>query len=73
MHALVALSVEFFLDQKYVSIRRRGKARKFQAEVIAVGHECDLAILTVKDDEFWTGITPLELADIPVLCTCFYE
>ena len=34
-----------------------------------MGHPCDLALLTVEDDEFWSDLPsePLELADIPHL------
>jgi hypothetical protein len=27
----------------------------WQAQVIAVGHECDLALLSVAEDDFWVG------------------
>lgn len=36
----------------------------------AVGHDCDLAILSVADDEFWntpTSMSPLELGELPAL------
>jgi hypothetical protein len=36
-------------------------------QVIAVGHECDLALISVLDDEFWEGTLALELDDVPQL------
>ena len=36
-------------------------------QVLHVGHECDLAMLTVEDDTFWEGLEPLPLGDTPHL------
>eukprot|EP00375_Theileria_parva_P003164 XP_765845.1 serine protease [Theileria parva strain Muguga] len=41
--------------------------RKYIARMIEIGHECDLAVLTVDDESFWDGITPLEFGDVPNL------
>ncbi len=41
--------------QTSVKIRKQGSAKKFVARVLAVGHDCDLALLTVDDKDFWTG------------------
>ena len=40
-------------DAVQVMVRRPGSATKFVASVVAAGHECDLAVLTVADEEFW--------------------
>ena len=37
-------------------MRKHGSARKVTARVVAVGHDCDVAMLTVDDDEFWEGL-----------------
>lgn len=34
-------------------IRRGGSPKSYIANVVAIGHECDLAELSVDDDEFW--------------------
>lgn len=54
-------------DHTFVLVRRHGSPTKYRAEVQAVGHECDLAILVVESEEFWEGMTFLELGDIPFL------
>lgn len=39
-------------------------------DVQAVGHDCDLALLSVEDEAFWTSPTamlPLELGPLPTL------
>lgn len=60
-----------------VRVQRRGDDTKYLARVLAVGWECDLALLTVEDDEFWTELRVVHLSKkIPhleerVLCVGF--
>lgn len=54
-------------DHTFVLVRKHGSPAKHRAHVQAVGHECDLAILVVEDEEFWEGMNFLELGDIPFL------
>jgi len=48
-------------------IRKHGDPNKYSARVVAVGHECDLAMLTTDNEEFWKGTVPLTLGGIPDL------
>ena len=51
-----------------VKVKKRHSATKYVAEVIAIGRECDLALMTVKDPDFWRGIKPIVLAErLPAL------
>ncbi|CAH8257045.1 unnamed protein product [Arabidopsis lyrata] len=52
-------------DQTSVKVRKHGSPKKYKAKVQVVGHECDLAILEIDNEEFWEGLTHLELGDIP--------
>ncbi|XP_022765524.1 protease Do-like 10, mitochondrial [Durio zibethinus] len=54
-------------DHTFVLVRKHGSPTKYRAEVQAVGHECDLAILVVESQEFWEGMNFLEFGDIPFL------
>jgi len=36
-----------------VKLRRRGSPTKYIARVIAIGRDCDIALLTVDDPQFW--------------------
>ncbi|KAG5514752.1 hypothetical protein RHGRI_035968 [Rhododendron griersonianum] len=38
---------------------------RYTATMLAVAPECDLAILTVHDDEFWNQVKPVEFGDMP--------
>mmetsp|Transcript_110480 Transcript_110480/g.285592 ORF Transcript_110480/g.285592 Transcript_110480/m.285592 type:complete len:536 (+) Transcript_110480:44-1651(+) len=60
-----------------VKLQRRGSDVKHLAKVLSVGWECDLAVLTVEDDEFWEDTKVVQLSQkIPhleddVLCVGF--
>lgn len=36
-----------------VRVRRAGSAKRYAAQVVAIGRDCDLAMLAVPDAEFW--------------------
>jgi S1-C subfamily serine protease len=52
-------------NQTFIRVRRAGEARRYTARVHKVGHECDLALLTVDDETFFAGTTALTLGDLP--------
>lgn len=54
-------------NQVAVKIRKHGSAQRYTARVLAVGHECDIAMLTVDDDEFWADMVPLEINGLPAM------
>ncbi|XP_058197371.1 protease Do-like 9 isoform X2 [Rhododendron vialii] len=43
-----------------VMLKNRYSDTLYEASVIAVAPECDIAMLTVCDDEFWKGVKPVE-------------
>jgi len=59
-----AHSVEY---HSQVKVKRRGDDIKYLAKVLAVGTECDIALLTVEDDAFWQGAEPLVFGELPTL------
>ncbi|KAI8533761.1 hypothetical protein RHMOL_Rhmol10G0034100 [Rhododendron molle] len=40
---------------------------KYLATALAMRTECDIALLTVKNEEFWEGVSPVEFGDLPEL------
>ncbi|XP_042419113.1 protease Do-like 10, mitochondrial isoform X1 [Zingiber officinale] len=54
-------------DHTYALVRKHGSPTKYKAEVQAIGHEYDLALLTVENEEFWDGMIFLQLSDIPYI------
>ncbi|CAD5323270.1 unnamed protein product [Arabidopsis thaliana] len=61
-HVVMAMN-----DHTFVDVQRHGSQIKYKAKVQKISHECDLAILEIDSDEFWKGMNPLELGDIPPL------
>jgi len=61
-HVVMAMN-----DHTFVDVKRHGSQIKYKAKVQKISHECDLAILEIDSDEFWKGMNPLELGDIPPL------
>ncbi|XP_050223549.1 protease Do-like 9 [Mercurialis annua] len=59
-----AHSVEHYTQ---VKLKKRGSDTKYLATVLAIGTECDIAMLTVDDDEFWQGASGIEFGDLPAL------
>lgn len=52
-------------DAMFIQVKRAGQAKKYTAEVVIVAHECDLAILSVKDKSFFDGAVPIEIGELP--------
>lgn len=63
----VLTNAHVVMNQVFVEVRRSGSAKKYTAKVEAVVHECDLALLAVKDLQFYEGATPVEMGELPHL------
>ncbi|NVM25997.1 MAG: trypsin-like peptidase domain-containing protein [Desulfobacterales bacterium] len=51
-------------DQAFIQTKRAGEAKKYTAKVEIVGHECDLAILRVNEDSFFSGVEPVAIGGL---------
>jgi len=51
-------------DATFIQAKRAGKAKKYTVEVEIVAHECDLAVLRVKDISFFSGAELLVIGDL---------
>src|SRR5262245_22396228 len=54
-------------DHVFIEVRRYGKSQKFVAEVEALGHECDLALLRIDDESFFQGVQAIPIGELPDL------
>lgn len=52
-------------DQRYIEVKKQNLAQRYPAQVQFVGHDCDLAILTVSDPTFFEDTEPLSFGPIP--------
>eukprot|EP01111_Echinosteliopsis_oligospora_P012560 TRINITY_DN430_c0_g1_i1.p1 TRINITY_DN430_c0_g1~~TRINITY_DN430_c0_g1_i1.p1 ORF type:complete len:528 (-),score=111.79 TRINITY_DN430_c0_g1_i1:116-1699(-) len=53
--------------QTSIRVRKHGSAEKFVAKMVGVCHQCDLAVITVDDENFWRDVEVLEIGGIPEL------
>jgi len=52
-------------DHTFIQVKKDNDPKKYTAEVVAIGHDCDLALLEVNDPNFFDNISPLEFGDLP--------
>lgn len=72
----ILTSAHSIANQTSILIRKYGQARRYNArvsffstntwKVLEVGHECDLALLTVMEEEFWKDAEQIQMGGIPV-------
>ena len=51
----------------FITVVKEGDPTPWEARVLHVAHDCDLAILGVYDERFFEGTKPLEFGGIPAL------
>jgi S1-C subfamily serine protease len=49
----------------YIIVKKENDPNIYEAQVARIGHECDLAVLKVKETTFFRGTTSLEFGGIP--------
>ena len=52
-------------DNTFIELQRDGKPERYEAEVQALSHEADLAVLKVKDESFFKKGKYLEIGELP--------
>ncbi len=52
-------------NQAFIEVQRYGERKRYIAEVYAVSHQADLALLKVKDKKFFEGVKPLSFGSLP--------
>jgi S1-C subfamily serine protease len=54
-------------DTKIIRVKRPDRPEKYPARILFIAHDCDLAIITVDEQDFFDGMVPMEFGDIPAL------
>lgn len=54
-------------NQTFIQVRRQGDPRRYQAHLLNVDEDVDLALLTVDDPRLLSGVQPLQLGQLPQL------
>jgi S1-C subfamily serine protease len=64
---LILTNAHVVANQTFLLVRKQGDTKKYVAKLVAVGHECDLALLTVEDSAFFKNLPYLEMGNLPKL------
>ena len=54
-------------DATYIEVLKNGEIKRYEAEVLSIDHEADLALITVKDKQFFKNTKSLEIGEVPSL------
>ena len=54
-------------DSRVLYVKRADRPKRYEARKIHIGHDCDLAVVTVDEEEFWDGMAPLSFGQRPAL------
>jgi S1-C subfamily serine protease len=52
-------------DATFLEVQRHGETKRYEAEVVYISHEADLALLRTKEANIFTNVKPLDLGDLP--------
>ena len=52
-------------NARYIEVKKQYLAKRYPAQILYVGHDCDLALITVADPSFFSDTTPLSFGSIP--------
>lgn len=52
-------------NETFIEVKKYGDTKRYQAKVIEVSHDTDLALLEVEDKHFFKGTVPLEFGVLP--------
>lgn len=52
-------------NSTFLEVKRYGKTKRYEAEVLYASHHADLAVITVKDKSFFKDTVALELGRLP--------
>jgi len=54
-------------DSTYVEVLKNGEIKRYEAEVLSISHDSDLALITVKDKSFFENTISLPIGELPNL------
>jgi len=62
---LILTNAHVVANSTYIEVQRYDIAKRYIGKVVAVSHELDLALITTEEKEFFNGIEPLEIGELP--------
>lgn len=63
--SMILTNAHIVANHTFIEVWKYGDSKKYNARVMYISHESDLALLTVDEKEFFSGVKPLELGGLP--------
>jgi len=54
-------------NSKVLRVKRADRVKLYEARTLLIGHDCDLAVITIDDETFWEGMQPLRVGNRPAM------
>jgi len=54
-------------ESTFIEVLKNGGVKRYEAEVLSIDHEADLALITIKDKSFFDNTKSLEIGGLPEL------
>ncbi|OGV59304.1 MAG: hypothetical protein A2X45_04895 [Lentisphaerae bacterium GWF2_50_93] len=64
---LILTNAHVVSNSTFIMVRKQGDPKKYVAKLVIAGHQCDLALLKVEDEDFFNGMEPLDIGELPLL------
>jgi S1-C subfamily serine protease len=62
---IILTNAHVVANATFIEVQRHGETKRYEAEVIHVSHESDLALIRPKTPDAYKDVTVLELGDLP--------
>lgn len=60
---VIMTNAHVVLDGQFIQVKSASRDIKYEAKVLVIGFDLDLALLTVEDEKFWENTSFLQLSD----------
>ncbi len=64
---IILTNAHVVANHTFIEVWKLGDARKYKARILHISHEADLALLGVEEREFFSGVSPLQIGDMPAV------
>ncbi len=64
-NGLILTNAHVASDATFLELQRHGETRRYEAEVVFISHEADLALVRPKEADVFKAIKPLPLGELP--------
>ena len=64
---LILTNAHVVTHSKFLEVLKNGDTKRYEAKIVSICHDCDLALVTVSDKSFFEGTKALKIGKLPNL------